>query len=609
MPWWCAMNERTTALDLPARQRATACSRSPRRSRSCPRSPSAASRCRFAHAASGATISASADGVRRDDEVLGQPALEPEPGHAERAVLVVECGVDRVVAGLRDAPRHAALRAVVDLPLHRRRGRSGRAACSRRSASPAAASGTRTSSRSTTAAPARRRRVVSRRPSANQFSCGSCALRDRDEAAEPRLRSEQVVVARVAPVLVDVVADREQVARRVVEEARSPSRANSPACAREALEASRCARARAGALRCAASVGAARAASAAAVPARRRGALSAQQHCDRVAVRAWRRSARSARAQRRRRVDAAQSAASASPLAAQRSQHAAVPARRGAACARLAQRVQIAPQRARRAAASLGAAGRSVSRRPVEQRGVDDRLRRRARAGPARSVSRWPARLPLSTVETYSGAQRLQRLRVVPVVEVAAVALQAAPSCASVVVGALEQLGRPRGSRSRTRPGWPAAPGPMLVGEVRCATTRDRVLLEVVGRQPVVLGADEGLEEAQVGAPAAQEARLRRASSARSRRASGRLSHHAMRRRDEPQQQERRGERQRAGARATSQRERAERERRARSTSTGRTPARSRAASRRRLARRRPFEQPASRDTACATACARSRRG
>ena len=49
----------------------------------------------------------------------------------------------------------------------------------------------------------------------------------------------------------------------------------------------------------------------------------------------------------------------------------------------------------------------------------------------------------------------------------------------------------------------------MLVGEVRCATRRDRVLLEVVRRQPVVVRADEGLEERPGPArELAQEARL-----------------------------------------------------------------------------------------------------
>ena len=48
---------------------------------------------------------------------------------------------------------------------------------------------------------------------------------------------------------------------------------------------------------------------------------------------------------------------------------------------------------------------------------------------------------------------------------------------------------------------------PMLVGEVRCATTGLGIVLEVVGRQPVVLGADEGLEEAP--RPAGDQAQRR----------------------------------------------------------------------------------------------------
>ena len=36
---------------------------------------------------------------------------------------------------------------------------------------------------------------------------------------------------------------------------------------------------------------------------------------------------------------------------------------------------------------------------------------------------------------------------------------------------------------------------PMFVGDVRCATTGAGIVLEVVGRQPVVVRADEGLEE------------------------------------------------------------------------------------------------------------------
>ena len=50
-----------------------------------------------------------------DDQIVGEAALEAEARHAEGAVLVVEMGVRRVVAGLGDAPGDAPLRAVLDL--------------------------------------------------------------------------------------------------------------------------------------------------------------------------------------------------------------------------------------------------------------------------------------------------------------------------------------------------------------------------------------------------------------------------------------------------------------------------------------------------------------
>ena len=54
--------------------------------------------------------------VGRDDELLREPALQAEPRHPERAVLVVLPRVGEVVAALRHAPRHVALASVVDLP-------------------------------------------------------------------------------------------------------------------------------------------------------------------------------------------------------------------------------------------------------------------------------------------------------------------------------------------------------------------------------------------------------------------------------------------------------------------------------------------------------------
>src|SRR5688500_2297589 len=53
--------------------------------------------------------------VWSDDELVPEPALEAETGHAERLVLIVEARIGLAVAGLRDAPRHGALAAILDL--------------------------------------------------------------------------------------------------------------------------------------------------------------------------------------------------------------------------------------------------------------------------------------------------------------------------------------------------------------------------------------------------------------------------------------------------------------------------------------------------------------
>ncbi len=53
--------------------------------------------------------------IRRDDQVVGQAALQPQTRHTERAVLIVEMDVRRVVARLRDAPGHASPRPVFGL--------------------------------------------------------------------------------------------------------------------------------------------------------------------------------------------------------------------------------------------------------------------------------------------------------------------------------------------------------------------------------------------------------------------------------------------------------------------------------------------------------------
>ena len=51
-----------------------------------------------------------------DDEIVGEPSLETQSGHAEAPVLIDLVHVDRVVARLGDAPGYVALPAVFDLP-------------------------------------------------------------------------------------------------------------------------------------------------------------------------------------------------------------------------------------------------------------------------------------------------------------------------------------------------------------------------------------------------------------------------------------------------------------------------------------------------------------
>ena len=59
-------------------------------------------------------------GIRRNDQILSEPAFEAQAGHAKRPVLIVETNVDHVVAGFRTAPRYPAALPILDLPLHRR---------------------------------------------------------------------------------------------------------------------------------------------------------------------------------------------------------------------------------------------------------------------------------------------------------------------------------------------------------------------------------------------------------------------------------------------------------------------------------------------------------
>jgi hypothetical protein len=99
--WWWTMYERTVA-PVPRPARARACSRSPRRTRRLrcarPRPEALEVLARL----QGRNHQRHDGGVRGDDQVLREAALQAEPGHAEGLVLVVEV---RVVSGCSPTPR------------------------------------------------------------------------------------------------------------------------------------------------------------------------------------------------------------------------------------------------------------------------------------------------------------------------------------------------------------------------------------------------------------------------------------------------------------------------------------------------------------------------
>ncbi len=155
--------------------------------------------------------------IGRHHPILAEAAFQPQAGHAEGAVLIVELRVDRVVAGFRNAPGQAELLAVFDLPRHRRarglveqgvvvgRHHQLRHQVLEHRAAPgqqnrlAAGAGEQTSERE----PALLRQLP---------------LRDGDEHGETRFRRQQVVEAAVAPPLVDAVANAQLSRRLVVQE-------------------------------------------------------------------------------------------------------------------------------------------------------------------------------------------------------------------------------------------------------------------------------------------------------------------------------------------------------------------------------------------------------
>ena len=195
---------------------------------------------------------------------------------------------------------------------------------------------------------------------------------------------------------------------------------------------------------------------------------------------------------------------------------------------------------------SAPAASRGERERVADpaHRGSDRRAAGRSSRGRRLdSASRCPARLPLSTDETYARLERRAGRACRTSCRGARGSARGAPCVASVA------------SRRSTISSVPIQPksravtvasrySPMFVGEVRCATTGAGSSWKLSGGSAVVLRADEGLEEAP-GPPGDQaEGRDvgRRELLARRLAAGGRLTQQRDERREQPQDDERRGD-------------------------------------------------------------------
>ncbi len=168
---------------------------------------------------------------------------------------------------------------------------------------------------------------------------------------------------------------------------------------------------------------------------------------------------------------------------------------------------------------------RKVSPKPQEQRRADNR--RVCHLDQGRTQGEQMAReIPAVDRRDVARQQRRERLRVVPVVEVTAVPFHrlhrsqcmrgpvdelAARDISEVARGHVGEKREPHVGRRR----------PMRDG-------RDGMLLEIVRRQPMIVGADKGFEECSTcGARSRAESGSARPSGARCARTSGRLIHQA----------------------------------------------------------------------------------
>ena len=154
--------------------------------------------------------------VRRHDHIVGESALQAHARHAEGLILIREVGVDRVERRFRDTPRHAAGSAVVDLAAHDRRVR-----LVEERIGPVAHHEERHEVLEHGRAPAHERppvRRASERPAeAEPVLLTHVTLGDREEAGDPALAREKIVIAGVEATLAEVVSDGEELTVRVEE--------------------------------------------------------------------------------------------------------------------------------------------------------------------------------------------------------------------------------------------------------------------------------------------------------------------------------------------------------------------------------------------------------
>ncbi|MNS38645.1 hypothetical protein D3C72_709020 [compost metagenome] len=155
--------------------------------------------------------------IRRHDHVIGQPALQAQARHAKRAVLVVHAAVEQVVGAFGHAPGNAQLVAVVDLRAH-----GGQAGLVQQGMGVGRHDEPGHQVLEHGAAPGQEHRTARRVAQlAAQREPGllrQLALRDCHEAAQPGLGRQQVVQAVVASAFRQVVADGQQAAALVVQE-------------------------------------------------------------------------------------------------------------------------------------------------------------------------------------------------------------------------------------------------------------------------------------------------------------------------------------------------------------------------------------------------------